>query len=93
MAAEFAIQQGLEVWFSPALIDADEQETLIYFAECAKAAEKLRMQSPHIIFVAGCELTFFMKGLVEGDTAFDRMQNFYETLAFAEKHNSKRLFP
>jgi hypothetical protein len=76
LAAEFAIQQGLEVWFSPALIDADEQETLIYFAECAKAAEKIRMQSPHIIFVAGCELTFFMKGLVEGDTAFDRMHTF-----------------
>lgn len=36
MAAEFALQQGLEVWFAPAYIDADEQETLTYFAECAK---------------------------------------------------------
>jgi hypothetical protein len=38
MAAEFAIQQGLEIWFSPAFNDATEQETLAYFAECAKAA-------------------------------------------------------
>jgi hypothetical protein len=76
VAADFAIQQGLEVWFSPAFIDATEQETLDYFAECAKAAEKLREQSPDIIFVAGCELTFFMKGLVIGDTSFDRINTF-----------------
>jgi hypothetical protein len=73
IASEYALQQGLEVWFSPAFIDANEQETLIYFAECAKVAEKLRMQSTRVIFVAGCELTFFMKGLVDGDTAFDRI--------------------
>ena len=76
VAAEFAIQQGLEVWFSPALIDATEPEMLTYFAECSRAAEKLRENSPNIIFVAGCELTFFMKGLVLGDTSFDRIQTF-----------------
>ncbi|WP_243450461.1 abortive infection protein [Desulfosporosinus sp. Sb-LF] len=75
-AAEYALQQGLEVWFSPAFVDANEQETLTYFAECAKAAERLRSQSPRIIFVAGCEFTFFMKGLVEGNTAFDRIGTF-----------------
>lgn len=75
-ASEYALLQGLEVWFSPALIDANEQETLNYFAECAKAAEKLRSQSPQVIFVAGCELTFFMNGLVEGNTAFDRISTF-----------------
>ena len=76
LAAEFAIQQGLEVWFSPSLIDGTEQETLHYFKECAKVAENLRKQSPNIIFVAGCELTFFMKGLVIGETSFDRIKTF-----------------
>jgi hypothetical protein len=75
-AAEFAIQEGLEVWFSPTLIDASEQETLIYFTECAKAAEKLREQSPNVIFIAGCELTFFMNGLVLGNTSFERISTF-----------------
>jgi hypothetical protein len=46
LAAEMAIHQGLEVWFSPAFIDADEQATLTYVAECAKAAEKLRINHP-----------------------------------------------
>src|SRR5262249_8397680 len=74
--AEFALQQGLEVWFSPAHVNATEQETLDYFAECAQAAEKLRQQSPHVIFIAGCELTMFMKGLVTGDDMFKRMGTF-----------------
>lgn len=75
-AAQYALEQGLEVWVSPALVDADEQETLQYFAECAKAAEALRAQSPQVIFVAGCEHTFFLKGLVDGETAFERIQTF-----------------
>lgn len=75
-AAEYALNEGLEVWFSPAYIDANEQETLAYFIECAKAAEKLRLKFSHIIFVTGCELTFFMKGLVLGETAFDRINTF-----------------
>ncbi|WP_040411856.1 hypothetical protein [Desulfosporosinus sp. OT] len=75
-ASEYALQQGLEVWFSPAFVDANESEMLPYFVECAKAAEKLRLQYPKVVFVAGCELTFFMKGLVDGDTAFDRINTF-----------------
>lgn len=76
LASEYALQQGLEVWFSPAFVDADENETLEYFSECAKSAEQLRIRYDNIVFVAGCELTFFMKGLVLGDTAFDRINTF-----------------
>ena len=65
LAAEYALHQGLEVWFSPAWVDATEQEMLAYLAQCAQAAEWLRQQSSQVIFVIGCELTFFMQGLVE----------------------------
>ncbi|MFC4810253.1 hypothetical protein [Paenibacillus sp. GCM10023250] len=75
-AAGFALEQGLEVWFSPAFVDADEARTLAYFEACAEAAERLRQRYPSIVFVAGCELTLFMKGLVAGETAFDRMGTF-----------------
>ncbi|UQZ81428.1 hypothetical protein SK3146_00584 [Paenibacillus konkukensis] len=75
-AADCALEQGLSVWFSPAWIDATEPETLRYFAECAEAAEKLRLRSPEaeVIFVAGCELSLFMSGLIQGRTSFDRIQ-------------------
>ncbi|PQP91134.1 hypothetical protein CPT76_00865, partial [Paenibacillus sp. AR247] len=33
-ASECALNQGLEVWFSPALIDEEEQAMLEYYREC-----------------------------------------------------------
>ncbi len=75
-AAGFALDQGLEVWFSPALHNADGPDTLAYLAESARAAESLRRKSPRVVLVAGWELTFVMKGLVLGDTAADRIGAF-----------------
>ncbi|MGC4056209.1 MAG: hypothetical protein QM757_45975 [Paludibaculum sp.] len=75
-AAEFALQSGLEVWFGPAFHDADERATLTYFKECALAAETLQLKSPHVVFITGWELTFFMKGLVAGETGPDRIAAF-----------------
>lgn len=76
LAAEYALRQGLEVWLTPFWINANEQETLAYLAECAQAAEQVRQQWPQVVFVVGCELTGFMKGLVEGNTPFERMGTF-----------------
>jgi hypothetical protein len=75
-AAEYALRQGLEVWFSPTLIDAREQETLTYITECARAAEKLREQAPNLVFVVGLELTAFMRGLVDGNNILERLKTF-----------------
>src|SRR5262249_36368716 len=47
-----------------------------YLVESAAAAEALRRRSPHMVFVVGCELTFFMKGLVWGDTGMERIGAF-----------------
>jgi hypothetical protein len=74
LAAEYALRQGLEVWFSPAFTDANEQEMLAYFVQCAQAAEHVRQQSPQVVFVVGCELTLFMQGLVEGNDLFERIK-------------------
>lgn len=74
LAAQEALRQGMEVWLSPSFVDADARQTLDYLAKCAQAAERIRRQSPNIVFVVGCELTFFMKGMIAGATAFDRMR-------------------
>ena len=73
-ASEFALQQGLEVWFSPELTDASEKETLEYIKECAITAQKLQSFSSNVIFVLGSELTVFMSGFIEGRTPFDRIK-------------------
>ncbi len=78
-AAECGRAAGLEVWLSPQFHNAGERETLAYLAECARAAESLRKRCERkIVFVAGCELTFFMRGLVLGDDSFARMQTFFK---------------
>ena len=73
VAGNLAIEQGLDVWFSPSLADATETETLKYFAECATAAEQLRQQAPTTVFITGVELSAFMQGLLEGDTPMKRL--------------------
>jgi hypothetical protein len=53
VAAEDALQQGLEVWLSPELFDHSEQETLDYIVTAAEAAEKLRQQWPDRLKLLG----------------------------------------
>ena len=87
-AAEDALKQGLEVWFSPEMFEKGQQETLDYLAKAAFAAESLRRRWPKLIFSLGSELTLFMQGIVEGSTLLERMNNpsFWATIK-AGKHN------
>ena len=80
LAGNFAIEEGLEVWFSPSLPDATQEETLKYFAKCADAAENLRQQSPTTVFITGVELSAFMQGLLEGDTPMRRLSTLINPL-------------
>ncbi|WP_238882271.1 abortive infection protein [Clostridium sp. YIM B02551] len=91
-AAKYAIENDLQVWFSPAIIDENEEETLEYYVKCAEEAEKLRKSQENIIFVAGCELTFFMNGLVLGETAFERIGTFMKPMKLLKSTLSKGSF-
>ena len=73
--AEVALKLGFEVWLSPHLHDKDEQHTLDYTVKCAIAAEHLRLQHSKLIFIVGCELTFFMNGILKGKNVFERLGN------------------
>ncbi|MEU8195987.1 hypothetical protein AB0C10_19590 [Microbispora amethystogenes] len=76
VAAEHALAEGLEVWFSPDAHNARPGAWLPYLARCARTAERLRAGSDRVVFVTGRELTFFMRGLVLGRDAFARMRTF-----------------
>jgi hypothetical protein len=83
-AAEDALNQGLEVWLSPQLHDKTQQETLNYIIACAKAAETLRKQWPKLVFILGCELTWFMQGILKGDNVMERIGN----IKWIDTHNN-----
>lgn len=89
-ASEYALQQGLEVWFSPELWNQSPARTLDYTAQAAQAAEQLRARYPDkLVVCVGTELTLFMKGIIAGSTFMGRMKNFRSGKAGIKdgKHN------
>ena len=72
-ASRFAREFGLTVFFSPQNINASVEETERFILESAGAAELLRAEFGEVIFVAGCELSFFSRGFVGGDTTDARL--------------------
>ena len=89
VAAEHALQQGLEVWLSSELWDKSPEQTLDYIVQAAAAAERLRTRWPdQLVFSVGSELTLFMQGIVAGKTFMQRLNNpsFWAAVK-AGKHN------
>jgi hypothetical protein len=73
--AEYALEQGLEVWFAPEMFEKSQQETFEYTVKAAEAAETLRQKWPELVLSIGTELTLFMQGIVEGQTLMERIGN------------------
>jgi hypothetical protein len=73
LAAGYAAELGLEVWFSPYPLDLTTDEILSLFADCAERAEQLRMGGADVVFVTGVELSIMNRGFVPGDTLDDRL--------------------
>jgi hypothetical protein len=89
-AAEDALAQGLEVWFSPVLWDRSPDDTLAYIEKAAVEAEELRLRRPDkVVFVIGQEFTLFMQGIVPGKMLMNRVKNpaFRESLT-SGRHNT-----
>jgi hypothetical protein len=71
--AEYALQDGLEVWIQPRLINATPAERLAHMVETARMAERLRQEYEHVSFNVGVELSLFMSGIAPGATWAERL--------------------
>ncbi len=80
IASEHALEQGLQVWLSPACIDAGTEEALNYMTECSRAAERLRLKYSDLVLVVGCEYSLFLKGFLKGDTVYDRLKRMFNPI-------------
>jgi hypothetical protein len=75
-ATAWALGEGLEVWFAPALYDRSPSETLRYVVSAARVAEGVRERSAgKLVFCVGQELTLFMQGIVPGRRFMQRLGN------------------
>ncbi|MFE9203253.1 hypothetical protein [Micromonospora sp. NPDC007230] len=72
-AATFAVDLGLEVWFSPYPLEMTADEMLSLFADCAERAERLRRRGGEVVFVTGAELSLMNPGFLPGDTTEERI--------------------
>lgn len=72
--AELALQVGLQVWLQPRLMESTQQGMLLYLANAARAAEKLRRKNGNVTLNVGCELSLFLQGFVPGGTFMERME-------------------
>ncbi|PRZ42301.1 hypothetical protein CLV47_106173 [Antricoccus suffuscus] len=73
LAARYAAELGLEVWFSPYPLEQTASESLELFVDCAERAERLRAEGADVVFVAGVELTIMNRGFVAGDDVEARL--------------------
>jgi hypothetical protein len=73
LAATYAADLGLEVWFSPYPLELTTDEMLALFADCAERAERLRQRGAEVVFVTGAELSLMNRGFLPGDTSDDRL--------------------
>src|SRR5215212_9168847 len=88
LAATYAAELGLEVWFSPYPLELTTYELLSLFADCAERAERLRRRGAEVVFVAGAELSLMNKGFLEGETFDDRLQRL-----LSQPHRLPQLIP
>lgn len=72
-AAHYAHASGLTVYFNPWKMSVPVEELPEYFKIAAKKAEKLRQDGLDIVFVCGCEITLFNKGIFPGNSLMDRI--------------------
>ena len=88
LAATYAAELGLEVWFSPYPLELTTDELLSLFADCAERAERLRGRGTEVVFVTGAELSLMNKGFLPGDTLDERLERL-----LGEPHRLRELIP
>lgn len=81
LAATYAADLGLEVWFSPYPLELTADEMLSLFADCAERAERLRRRGAEVVFVTGAELGLMNKDFLPGDNAGDRVRTLLDNRA------------
>jgi hypothetical protein len=73
IAAQYAANAGLEVWFCPFTCGLTMDELLGFLADCAERAERIRKQGAEVVFLTGSEISIFTVGFLPGETLRERL--------------------
>jgi len=73
IAAEYAAEAGLEVWFCPFTNGLTQDALLELLADCANRAERIRRTGAEVVFLTGSEVSLFTQGFFPGETLEERL--------------------
>ncbi|MDC6119991.1 hypothetical protein PJX95_18225 [Serratia rubidaea] len=84
IATRLAHEAGLTVFFNPWKMNVPITELPAYFSRAARAAEELRQEGVNLVFVAGCEMSLFNEGILDGSSVVERIQGIAELMTARE---------
>jgi hypothetical protein len=73
LAAAYAADAGLEVWFCPFTNGLTQDALLELLGDCAERAERLRRNGAEVVFLTGSEVSLFTSGFFPGETLEERL--------------------
>ncbi|WP_326556747.1 hypothetical protein [Micromonospora sp. NBC_01796] len=80
LAARFAAEAGLEVWYSPFTNGLDRDGLLAFVLDGAERAERLRRSGASVVYLTGSEIAMFTDGFLPGDDLAERMALFTDPM-------------
>lgn len=73
IAASYAADAGLEVWFCPFTNSLTIDALLELLADCAERAERIRQRGAEVVFLTGSEVSLMTVGFFPGATLEERV--------------------
>ncbi|OHV41058.1 MULTISPECIES: hypothetical protein [Pseudofrankia] len=73
LAARFAAEAGLEVWYCPFTNGLDSAGLMAFVLDGAERAERLRRSGASVVYLTGSEIAMFTEGLLPGRDLAERM--------------------
>lgn len=84
LAARFAAEVGLEVWYCPFTNGLDRDGLLAFVLDGAERAERLRRSGASVVYLTGSEIAMFTDGFLPGADLVERMALFTDPMRMRE---------
>ncbi|MEV2240344.1 hypothetical protein [Micromonospora sp. NPDC049891] len=84
LAARFAAEAGLEVWYCPFTNGLDRGELRAFLLDGAERAERLRRDGASVVYLTGSEISLVTDGFLPGRDLVERMALFADPMRMRE---------
>ncbi|MBQ1047707.1 hypothetical protein KBX50_04275 [Micromonospora sp. C51] len=84
LAARFAAEAGLEVWYSPFTNGLDRNGLKAFLLDGAERAERLRRTGASVVYLTGSEISLFTDGFLPGRDLVERLTLFADPMRMRE---------